>query len=187
MLPGEEDSNLPSNVPRPSTSRGPLTITPTDDGDTPMGASLPAPQTIAPHSLFPFSVIFIAHSFIMGLAIGAFKDAMEIGLIGIIFIVMKIPISLAFGVMFLSAGRLCCKPVTIIFGFLFAAATPVGIGIMWAEEDIIYKSDPAICVIQGIVCGAIIYLACSNLLAREFQAANDINEFDRRDKKDREC
>lgn len=115
----------------------------------------------------------------MGLAIGAFKEVKEIGLIAIIVIVQKIPISLSFGVMFLSASRLCCSAYTLIFGLLFTAATPVGVGLMWAElgEDL-RKTDPAILCIQGVVCGAIIYIACSDLIAREFQASQDINPND---------
>lgn len=53
---------------------------------------------------------------------------------------------------------------------------------MWAGyEDEIRKSDPAILCVQGSVCGAIIYIACSNLLAREFQRTDDINPYDMRE------
>lgn len=48
---------------------------------------MPAPEVIAPQSLFVVALVFILHSFIMGLAIGAFKEVKEIGLIAIIVIV----------------------------------------------------------------------------------------------------
>lgn len=71
---------------------------------------------------------------------------------------------------------------------MFTAATPVGIGIMWAEfEANIRKSDPAILCIQGAVCGAIIYMACSDLIAREFQASEDINVNDSREESEKNC
>ena len=68
---------------------------------------LPAPEIIAPQSLFLFATVFTIHSFIAGLAIGAFKEVKEIGLVAVIVIIQKIPIALSFGVMFLSAGRRC--------------------------------------------------------------------------------
>lgn len=140
---------------------------------------LPAPEIIAPQSLFIVAMIFILHSFIMGLTIGAFKEVKEIGLIAVIVILQKIPIALSFGVLFLSAGRMCCSGFTIIFGVIFTAATPIGVGLMWANlDEHIRKSDPAILCIQGGVCGALIYIACSDLIAREFQASEDINPND---------
>lgn len=50
---------------------------------------------------------------------------------------------------------------------------------MWADlGDDIRKSDPSILCIQGVVCGALIYIACSDLIAREFQASEDVNPND---------
>lgn len=105
----------------------------------------------------------------MGLAIGAFKDIKEYAAIAALVIFQKIVVALSFGVLFVSGGRLCCDKSSVIFGILFTAATPIGIGIMWAGfEDDMRKTDPLILCIQGVVCGAIIYLACSDLIAREF-------------------
>lgn len=109
---------------------------------------LPAPQIIATPSLIIFSVVFILHSFIAGLAIGAFDNVEDIGLIAVLVIFQKITISFSFGVMFLSAGRLCGDLLTVLFGFLFVVATPIGIGIMWGEGDEgLRKIDPVMLII----------------------------------------
>ena len=52
---------------------------------------------------------------------------------------------------------------------------------MWADfsEDI-RETDPTILCIHGVICGAMIYYACSDLIAREFQASDDINQHDER-------
>ena len=71
--------------------------------------------------------------------------------------------------MFVSASRLVCEPLTLLFGFLFTIATPIGVGIMWGEGDTgLRKIDPVMLIIQGCTCGGVIYISCSDLIAREF-------------------
>lgn len=93
----------------------------------------------------------------------------QIGLVTITVILQKVPIAISFGVLFLSAGRLCSSLLTLGYGILFVAATPLGIGIMWADfGENIRETDPTILCIHGAVCGTLIYYACCDLIAREF-------------------
>ena len=81
-------------------------------------------------------------------------------------------ISFSFGVLFLSASKLCADPLTIIFGMLFVISTPLGVGIMWGIGDEgLRETDPLILIVQGVVCGGLIYLSACDLIAREFQAS----------------
>lgn len=54
---------------------------------------------------------------------------------------------------------------------------------MWGEGTYegLRKIDPVMLIIQGCVCGGVIYISCSDLIAREFQGSQDINPRDVRD------
>jgi len=139
-------------------------------------------------SLLIFAIVVIIDSFMDGLAIGTFKVHKDISLIALVLIVYKIPVAFAVGVVFLSSGRYCCSFITLFFGFLFMLSTPGGIILMtYLENNANMKSELTFIIVQGLVCGFLIYFACSDLIANEFFTSKDINENDESDDDSKKC
>lgn len=100
-------------------------------------------------------------------------------LIGIIFVVYKIPFAFAIGVAFLAAGRYCCSFIVLFVGFIYMLSTSGGIIMMMhVEKSLTRDGDLAIIIIQGLACGFLIYFACSDLIANEFFSGNEVDSDD---------
>ena len=121
--------------------------------------------------MWTFGLALVGHSIIDGLSVGVFSEVQQMVILALSVLIHKIPVSYTLGMTFQSAGikKTSCIAVAIFVSFILASPIGLILGSMISKSELTL----VLVIIQSIAAGTFVYLACCDLIFREFHSNNE--------------